>query len=351
MASYSLEIAGRLIGDDHPTYIIAEIGSNFDGSLERARKLVDLAKECGADAVKFQSFKPDKIISKENFDRAAKSSFQSKWDQSVWDVYRKATFPREWHEEIQRYCAERGITFFSAPYDAEAVELLDAMNTPAFKVGSGDISWLAHIDKMARTGRPLILGCGATTMAEIDEAVRTARAAGNQQIALLQCVTNYPSPFEDANLRAMVALREAFGCVVGYSDHTPGSVVPLGAVALGGRIIEKHFTDDKSRQGPDHSFAMDGPEFAQMVREVRDLEKALGDGVKRIMPAEKETYSLQRRSILAATDIAAGTILSAEHLSVLRPQVGLLPRELPNVIGRTARVAIKKGDPIRWELL
>ena len=350
MASYSFEIAGRRVGDDHPTYIIAEIGSNFDGSLDRARKLVDLAKDCGADAVKFQSFKPDKIISKERFDQADKSSFQSKWDQSVWEVYGKATFPREWHHEIQRHCNERRITFFSAPYDAEAVELLDAMDTPAFKVGSGDISWLEHIEKMARTGRPLILGCGATTMAEIDEAVRTARAAGNDQIALLQCVTNYPSPFGDANLRAMVALREAFGCVVGYSDHTPGSVVPLGAVALGGRIIEKHFTDDKTRKGPDHSFAMDGPEFAAMVREVRNLEQALGDGVKRIMPSERQTYTLQRRSILAAVDIPAGTVLEAQHLATLRPQVGLLPRDLPALLGRTTKTALKKGDPIRWEL-
>lgn len=346
----SFSIEGRTIGPDHPTYIIAEVGSNFDGSLERARKLVDLAKECGADAVKFQSFKPEKIISKENFDGSGKSAFQSKWSESVWEVYAKAAFPREWHQEVKSYCDERGITFFSAPYDAEAVSLLEELKVPAHKIGSGDISWLEHVELVAKTGKPLILACGAATVAEIDDAVRVIRKTGLEEFALLQCVTNYPSPFEDANIRAMAAFADAFDCIVGYSDHTPGSVVPLGAVALGGRIIEKHFTDDKTRKGPDHSFAMDAQEFAAMVRDIRNLEKALGNGVKRVMPSESETVILQRRSIIAATDIPAGTVIGREHLDVLRPQMGLLPKELGSVLGRSAKRTIKKGEPLQWEM-
>jgi sialic acid synthase SpsE len=351
MSTPSFEIEGRRIGPEHPTYIIAEIGSNFDGSLERARKLIDLAQQSGADAVKFQSFLPDKFISREGFERSGKASYQDRWEQSVYDVYDKATFPREWHKHVRDHCRLRGITFFSAPYDAEAVDLLEQLEVPAYKIGSGDISWLSQLERIARLGKPIILGCGATTLAEIDEAVRTIRSAGNEQIALLQCVTYYPSPFEDANLRAMVAIAAAFGCVVGYSDHTPGSVVPLGAVALGGRLIEKHFTDDKTRKGPDHGFAMDAPEFARMVGEIRQLELALGNGVKRVMPSENATWVLQRRSIYAASDIPAGTVLTAAHLTVMRPQVELLPRELPNLLGRTTKVAIRKGEPIRWRQL
>jgi sialic acid synthase SpsE len=341
-------IEGRRIGDEHPTYVIAEIGSNFDGSLDRAHKLIELAKDCGADAVKFQSFTPEKIISKENFEQ--KSAFQAKWSSSVWEVYSKAAFPRDWHEKVQAHCQKVGITFFSAPYDAEAVELLEKMKVPAYKVGSGDVSWPEHLDLIARTGKPVILGCGAATLGEVEDAVRIFRNAGNEQFALLQCVTNYPSPFEDANIRAMVSMKAAFDCVVGYSDHTPGSVVPLGSVALGGRVIEKHFTDDKTRKGPDHSFAMDGPEFAAMIREIRNLEKALGNGVKRIMPSEKETLILQRRSLIAAVDVPAGTRIGREHIVTLRPQKGLLPKELPNVLGRTSSRAIKKGEPLQWDM-
>ena len=344
-----LDIGGRLVGRDHPTYVIAEVGSNFDGSLERAHALVKLAKDCGADAVKFQSFKPEWIISKENFDNL-KTSFQAKWKESVWEVYEKATFPRDWHEKVLRFCEDEKIQFFSAPYDAEAVELLEKLKVPAHKIGSGDITWLEHVERVAKTKKPVILAAGAATMAEVDEAVRTIRATGNESFALLQCVTQYPTPFEDSNVRAMVSLEQAFDCVVGYSDHTPGSVVPLAAVALGGRIIEKHFTDDKTRKGPDHPFAMDGKDFEKMVREIRDLEKALGNGVKRVMPSERETYSIQRRCLMAAGDIKAGTVMKREHIAVLRPQKGLLPKELPNVVGRTAKKAIKKGEPLVWEM-
>ena len=268
-----VKIGKRWVGEGEPSYLIAEIGSNFDGSMARAKKLIDLAKDCGADCAKFQCFSTNKIISKEGFE-GMRSAFQAKWKKPVHEVYRAAEFPRAWHKELFAYCGKAGLDFMSTPYDRAAVDEIDALGVPAHKIGSGDITWLEMIRYIARKKKPVILATGASTLAEVDEAVRTIRKAGNQQIILLQCVTNYPSHFEYANLRAMKAMGEIFNVPVGYSDHTPGSVVPLGAVALGGCLIEKHFTDDKKRRGPDHPFAMDGKDFKEMAQSVRLLEKA-----------------------------------------------------------------------------
>lgn len=340
-------IGERRVGEGEPAYIIAEIGSNFDGNLEQAKKLVDLAKEAGADAAKFQSFLPDKIIAKKGFD--VKTSFQSKWDKPVYQVYKEATFPREWHGEIADYCQQKGIHFFSSPYDKEAVDLLDEIGVPAFKIGSGDINYLSLVEYIARKNKPVLLGVGASSMGEIEEAVNTIKATGNQDIVLLQCITNYPSPFEHANIRAMVTIREAFQVPVGYSDHTPGSVVPLGAVALGACVIEKHFTFDKTRAGPDHPFAMDVPEMASMVRDIRRLEAALGTPAKQLTPAETETVIIQRRSLFAKVDIPAGTAITEDMIEPLRPAVGIAPKYIRLVVGRKAKVNIPAGEPIKWE--
>lgn len=343
----NIEIDGRLIGDGQLAYIVAEIGSNFDGSLDQAKKMVDLAKEAGADAVKFQSFLANKIICGEAF--TEKISFQSKWNKSVYEVYKDAEFPREWHQEIMEYCKKKHITFLSTPYDKEAVDLLDKIGVPAFKVGSGDINFYSLIKYMARKGKPMILGVGASTMGEIEEAVKTIRSTGNNNIVLLQCVTNYPSLIEQANIRAMVTLRNAFQVNVGYSDHTPGSLVPLGAVALGACMIEKHFTFDKTRPGPDHPFAMDVPEFKKMVEEIRLMEKALGSYIKEPVPAEKETIILQKRSIYSIVDIPKGTKITQDMLAVLRPAKGIEPKYFDIVVDREAKVDIPKGTPITWD--
>lgn len=342
-----VKIGDRWVGEGEPTYIIAEIGSNFDGSLEQAKKLVDLAKEAGADAAKFQSFLPDKIIAKEGFQ--TKTSFQARWEKPVYEVYKEAMFPREWHKEIADYCQQKGIHFFSSPYDKEAVDLLDEIGVPAFKIGSGDIDFLSLMDYIARKGKPVILATGASSMGEIKEAVNTIRAAGNQDIILLQCVTSYPSPHEVANIRAMVTLREAFQVPVGYSDHASGSIVPLGAVALGACVIEKHFTFDKTRKGPDHPHALDVPEMTDMVRDIRLMETALGSPVKQLTPAETETVIIQRRSLFAKKDIPAGTAITGDMIELLRPAIGILPKDENLVIGRRAKVAISKGEPITWE--
>jgi len=342
-----IKIGDRLVGEGEPTYIIAEIGSNFDGSLEQAKYLVDLAKEAGADAAKFQSFLPDKIVARRGFE--TRTSFQAEWQKPVYQVYAEAAFPREWHRELAEHCREKDIHFFSSPYDKEAVDLLDDIGVPAFKIGSGDIDFLPLIEHIARKQKPIILGTGASTMGEIEVAVATIRAAGNKDIVLLQCVTNYPAPFEHANIRAMVTLREAFQVPVGYSDHTPGSVVPLGAVALGACIIEKHFTFDKTRPGPDHPFAMDVPETKAMVRDIRLLESALGSAIKQVTPAETETAIIQRRGLFARVDIPAGAVITEEMIAPLRPATGISPPHLPLIIGRKATVDIHEGEPITWE--
>lgn len=344
-----IEIDGKKIGDGHPCYFIVDIGSNHDGDINRAKMLIDLAKESGADAVKFQHFKTEKIVSKEGFE-GLKSGFQSKWDKPVVDVYRAAEFRRNWTKELMDYAKSKGITFFSSPYDFEAVDLLEDLNVPAHKIGSGDITWLESIKYIASKGKPVILGTGASTMQEIAEAVEMIKSTGNDKLVLLQCVTNYPSSFENANVKAMQLLRQTFGTLVGYSDHTPGHSVAMAAVALGGCMIEKHFTDDKTRKGPDHPFAMDAKEFKEMVGNVRLLEKSLGREVKELYPEEKETVILQRRCVRAARDIPVGSVINRDMLEVLRPapRGTLCPKEIDKIVGKTTKIKINKGEAIKW---
>jgi len=346
----NIKIGNVLVGNGRPVYIIAEVGSNFDQNLEQAKKLVNLAKVAGANAIKFQSFLADEIVSSNGF-KDLKISFQAEWAKSVYDVYKDAEFPREWHSEIAEYCRKRGIAFFSTPYDEEAVNLLDELDVPAFKVGSGDINFLTLIKYMAKKGKPMLVGTGASTLGEIEAAVTTIRNEGNEDIILLQCVTNYPSPIKQANIRAMVTLRQAFQTNVGYSDHSLGCLVPLGAVALGACVIEKHFTIDKTREGPDHPFAMDVSEFTDMVKNIRLMEKALGSSIKRPVAAEHETIIIQRRCIYAKKDIPVGGTITRDLITLLRPDKGLAPNYVDLIIGRKAKKAIPKGSAITWEML
>lgn len=347
-----IKIGDRWVGGGEQTYVIAEIGSNFDGSMDRAKMLIDLAKDCGADAIKFQCFISDKIISKEGFDEL-KMGFQAKWEKSVYDVYKSAEFPREWHNELFHYANKKGLHFLSSPYDKEAVDILDDLRVSAFKIGSGDITWRDMLGYIAKKGKPIILATGASTIAEIDEALKVIRSEGNNDIVLLQCITNYPSHFEYSNIRAMKAMGELFDVLVGYSDHTPGIIVPLGAVSLGGCLIEKHFTDDKTRKGPDHPFAMDTKEFKEMVDSIRRLERALGSPMKDLYNEEKETVVLQRRCLRAGKDIQKGSKISENMIDVLRPLAknALYPQYKEIIIGREAKEDMKKGEPFTWAKL
>lgn len=346
----SFKIADREVGEGCPVFLIAEVGSNFDGDLDRAYKLIDLAMECGADAVKFQSFLPDKIINRKAFE-GLKVGFQSKWDKDVYKVYHEAHLPWDWHEKLIRYCEKVGAMFFSSPYDFASVNHLVDIGVPALKIGSGDVTWLEILKHQAAKGLPILMGTGACTLAEIDQAVRTLEEGGCGELILLQCVTNYPSSFETANIRAMVNMGNIFNLPYGYSDHTPGHTVPLGAVTLGGCVIEKHFTDDKNRKGPDHPFAMDGADFKAMAQAVRELEKAMGDGVKRVVDEESETVILQRRAIYAARPLEKGHILNRDDLVVIRPQHGITPDHLERVVGCALSRAVGELEPITWDHL
>jgi len=346
-----IDIAGRKVGKNYPMYSIAEIGSNFDGSLDRAKHLVDLAVDfCKADAVKFQSFKAEKIVSDVGF-QGRKDGFQSKWDKPVYEVYKDAEFPREWHEILFEYCNKKGVPFLSAPYDFEAVDLLDDLGVAAFKIGSGDVTWLELLEYVGSKNKPVILSTGASSLSEVDEAVSAIKNTGNNKIILLQCVTNYPSSFESANVNAMRSMGDIFNLEVGYSDHTPGSIVALASRALGGCIIEKHFTDDKNRPGPDHPFAMDHHDFKKMVEDVRTLEKTFGSPYKKLYEEEKLTVDLQRRCIRAKADIKPGTVISRELVEVLRPSPpgSLPPKTIREMAGMTTTTSIKKGEYFTWK--
>lgn len=340
-----IKIGKRWVGEGEPTYLIAEIGSNFDGKLKRAKMLINLARDCGADCAKFQCFSTDRIISREGFE-GIKVGFQAKWKKPVYQIYKDAEFPRKWHEELFHYAKKKGIDFLSTPYDKKAVDILDKLGITAFKIGSGDITWLEMLKFIAKKKKPIILATGASSLDEVKEAIGAIRSEGNNEIVLLQCVTNYPSSFEHANIRSMKAMGEKFSLPVGYSDHTPGLIVPLGAVTLGACIIEKHFTDDKTRKGPDHPFAMDAKDFKAMAEGIRKLEKALGSETKRLYKEEHQTVILQRRCLRAAKDIQKGEKIKSGMIDVLRPcpKTALVPKYKAKILGKAARTAFKKGD-------
>lgn len=342
------KVGDRLVGPGQPAFIIAEVGSNFDGNLEKAKKMADLAKQCGADAIKFQSFKTEKIINRAAFEQGSDAGFQQRWKKPVHQVYKDAEFPRQWHADIAAYCRKKGIIFFSAPYDREAVDLLEEIGVPAYKIGSGDVTFVQLVEYIAKMGKPVFMAVGASTLAEVEEAVNIIRKH-NDQLLLMQCVTNYPSPFEDANVRAMQTLQQVFDVPVGYSDHAPGSLVPILSIALGGCAVEKHFTDNKSLPGPDHPFALDVQEFTQLVKDIRTAELALGSPVKKIYKSEEKTMIVQRRSIFASCNIPKGTKITDDMLDILRPMHGVLPRYFDVVVGRAAQKDIKAGEAITWE--
>ena len=351
-----INIGKHRIGSKYPVYIISEIGSNFDGDLKRAKYLAKLSLEAGATAFKIQNFNAPQIVSKRGFQNL-KISFQSKWQKTVFDIYKNAEFPRKWLKELSDYCKKIGIDFFSSPYDKEAVDLLEKIFVPAHKVGSGEIDNLDFLQYVAQTMKPIIIACGASTINEIETAISTIRNVGNNQIILLQCVTNYPSKIQDANIKAMVALKEKFNVEIGYSDHTTGKVsggddpldgltVPLAAVALGAKVIEKHFTDDRTRKGPDHPFAMEFKDFKKMVLAIRALETAMGDGIKKVMSSEKDTAIIQRRGIYAKKDIRKGNKIKLNMIEFLRPAIGLRPCEVSKIEGKKAKQDIPAGSPL-----
>lgn len=351
-----IKIGERWIGDKHPIYFIADIGANHDGSLERAKSLIRLAKKAGADAAKFQNFSAPKIVSDFGFKSlGGQQSHQSKWKKSVFEVYQGASVPFEWSPELKAVCDEVGVDYFSAPYDFDAIEMLDPY-VPVHKIGSGEVSWLEALERVAAKGKPVILSTGASTIGEVQNAVHAILKI-NSQLALLQCNTNYTASlenFDHIHLNVLKTYRLMFpGVVLGLSDHTPGHATVLGAIALGARMIEKHFTDDKTREGPDHAFAMDPKDWKDMMINSRQLERALGSADKFVAGNEQETVVLQRRCLRAARDIKAGEVFSREMIDVLRPAPpeAIQPYDVARVVGLNARVDIPAGKDLRWTLL
>jgi sialic acid synthase SpsE len=348
-----IKIADREIGLDHPTYFVADIAASHDGSLDRAVDLIHAAAEAGADAAKFQNFTAPKIVSDRGFrELGGQLSHQASWKKSVVEVYADASIPHEWTPVLKGACDEAGIHYFSAAYDFEAIDMLEPF-VPAYKVGSGDIDWIEALELTASKGKPVLVATGAATLGDVVAAVEAVRRH-TDDLVLMQCNTNYTASLDNLryiNLNVLKSYGLQFPDVVlGLSDHTPGHATVLGAIALGARVIEKHFTDDTLRDGPDHKFSMDPTSWREMVDRSRELEQALGQPLKRIEPNEAQTAIIQRRAVRAAGALPAGHVIRREDLVVLRPATpgAVKPAEVGDLVGQVTRRALEADEAIRW---
>jgi sialic acid synthase SpsE len=342
------------IGDQYPTYFIADIAANHDGDLLRAKELIHLAAEAGADAVKFQHFQAKNIVSDFGFKELKKQqSHQSNWNKTVFEVYEDASVPHHWTIELQKICNDIGIHFFSSPYDFEAVDLLDSIGVPAYKIGSGDITWTNMLERITVSNKPIFIATGASNINDVKRAMGILQKS-ELPICLMQCNTNYTGTVENLkyiNLNVLKTYSKMWPDVVlGLSDHTPGHATVLGAVALGARAIEKHFTDDKNREGPDHIFSMNPIEWREMVNRTRELEAALGSVDKFVAENESETIIIQRRCLRAKKNLKAGTKLQENDLEVLRPAVldAVMPYDAVKIYGRILKKDIKSGEHLTF---
>lgn len=315
-------------------YIIAEAGVNHNGSFALACRLVEEAKNAGADCIKFQTFKAEKLVSHS----AKKAEYQKKTtgDSSQQDMLKQLELSFEEFVKLKDYCDEVGIAFLSTPFDFDSLAFLNTMDMPFWKIPSGEVTNYPYLEALAKTGKPIVMSTGMCTMEEIGEAVAVLKAHGARDIKLLHCNTEYPTPFEDVNLRAMAHIEREFGVEVGYSDHTKGIEVPIAAAAMGAAIIEKHFTLDKNMEGPDHKASLEPAELAQMVSAIRNIEMALGDGVKRPSKSEEKNKPIARKSIVAQKAITKGEMLTEENLTVKRPGEGISPMKWKEVLGTVA---------------
>lgn len=349
-------VGKRWIGDQAPTYFVADISANHDGDLERAKMLIHLCKEAGADAAKFQNFRAAKIVSERGFSNlGGQLSHQAKWKKSVFQVYKDATLPWEWTETLKKECDRAGIDYFSSPYDFEAVDMLDPF-VNLYKIGSGDITWTEMLRKIAEKKKPVLLATGASDISDVQRAVAEIMKI-NSQLVIMQCNTNYTGSLENfkhIHLNVLQSFKLMFpDCVLGLSDHTPGHTTVLGAVALGARVIEKHFTDDTRREGPDHPFSMDPKTWREMVDRTREMEYAMGSAQKVVCENEKDTVVVQRRCLRAAKTLKAGDKITRDVIEVLRPapKDGIFPYEMDRIIGKRMRSNLEEGDYFRWTML
>ena len=346
----SVEAAGRKIGAGHPCFIIAEAGVNHNGDLALARQLVDAAKAAGADAVKFQTFRAERLVTAE----APKADYQKRTTvegESQLAMLKRLELTHAMHLDLIAHCRDRGILFLSTPFEEDSADELIALGLELLKLPSGEITNFPFLQHVARKQVPVILSTGMASLGEVEQSVATFRDAGNPSLVLLHCVSNYPANPADCNLRAMRTLRAAFGLPIGFSDHTPGIAVALAAVALGACVIEKHFTLDRTLPGPDHQASLEPEELTALVRGIRTVEAALGDGRKACRDSERNTAEVARKSIVAARDILEDSLITPDMLAIRRPGTGLPPGMLTQVVGRKSRRAITSGSLIVLDML
>ncbi len=345
-----VKIGDRIVGQGQPCFIIAEAGVNHNGVFEKAKKLVDAAVLAGADAVKFQTFNANEIVSS----AAQKANYQletTSESESQLEMLQRLQLSEKDHISLQDYCKDKNILFLSTPFDLKSANFLETLEIPAYKIGSSEITNLPLLEHVARKGKPIILSTGMSYLSEVDEAIRLIRNSGNEQIILLHCVSNYPADPSDINLNAISTMVHAFGVPVGYSDHALGIEISLAARAIGACVVEKHLTLDRNSPGPDHLSSLEPDEFGAMVKSVRNIEAALGHGRK--IPAESEanTSLVARKSLVAESDISMGTKLTPELIRIKRPGHGIPPALLPYVLGRTLRKNVAAGTVITLEML
>jgi N,N'-diacetyllegionaminate synthase len=329
------------------TFIIAEAGVNHNGSVEIAKRMIEVAKECGADAIKFQTFKAEEVVSK----YAPKAEYQKQTTgeiESHLQMVKKLELSFDDFIVLKEYCDKLGIMFLSTPFDFESIDFLNSLGLEIFKISSGEITNLPYLEKIGKLRKKVILSTGMADLGEIEDALDILTSCGTKKedITILHCNTEYPTPYEDVNLLAMLTIKEAFKVKVGYSDHTPGIEVPIAAVALGASVIEKHFTLDRNMQGPDHKSSLEPNELKAMVRAIRNVEKALGDGIKKPSPSEIKNKIIVRRSIVAKRNIKRGEIFNEENITVKRPATGISPMRWYEILGKTATRDYKEDEII-----
>ena len=346
----SIQIAGRNIGADAPCFIIAEAGVNHNGDLDMARELVYVAAAAGADAVKFQTFSAESLVTKD----APKADYQLRTtssDESQYEMLKRLELSEAAHKSLIKEATDKGIMFLSTPFDDASADLLDNLGVPAFKMPSGEITNLPFLEHVAKKKKPLIVSTGMSSLAEVASAVDCLRNTGNEQLILLHCVSAYPAAPADVNLRAMATLAKEFNVPVGFSDHTLGFEITLAAVTLGACVIEKHITLDRTLPGPDHAASLEPDEVKAMVRGIRIVEAALGDGNKQPTESEANTAAVARKSLAASRDLSAGTVLTSELIAIKRPGTGLRPELRSALIGRALKQDVRAGELLTLEML
>lgn len=341
------KIYDRIIGEDYPPYIIAELSANHNGTIDRAKQSIKIAKECGVSAVKIQSYNADTMtIDCDKEDFLIKSGLWKGY--KLYDLYQEASTPFSWHKELFSYAKDIGVTIFSTPFDESAVELLESLNTPAYKIASFELTDLPLIKYVAKKGKPMLMSTGMASELEIEEAVDAARSSGCSSLLLFHCISSYPTPIEQINLRKILSLKSKFGILIGLSDHTLTNTASIGSIALGACAIEKHFTISRDEIGPDSTFSIEPDELRDLIISTKDAWMSLGNGGYERAAVECES-KIFRRSLYYVTNIKAGEIIRDTDVKRIRPGYGLAPKYIEDIVGRIAKFDIDRGDPVTWE--